>query len=131
VEYISEDEAEEERIKKNYVLYIRLLLYYVSVKECISVKELTDYFEEVLGSEVLKNSDFYSFLVHFSQKNYYNIEEIMTKPDTFLEEYMLITATENPQYQMLSFAILFEQEDRILIGEDYEISNFIITRNGD
>lgn len=127
-EYISDDEAEEERIQTNYILYVRLFLYYVATKECFSLKDFVEFMEEVLGEEVLRNSDFYSLLIHLSQKDYYDIEHIVEKPDTFLEEYIIFVVNENPQYKSLKFKIIFEEEDRILIDEENEISNFIILR---
>ena len=39
-----------------------------------------------LGEQVVRNGDYYSFLVHLAQKKEYKVTQIIAKPDTFLEE---------------------------------------------
>ena len=125
--YISDDEIEEQRIQQNYILYVRMLLYYISIHDTFGVKEFLDYLKEILGENVLYNSDLYSMLTHLSQKDDYNIENIMEKPDTFLEEYMILAVKENPQYGHVRFGLEFGG-DELQITDSCIITDFRIIR---
>lgn len=128
--YISDDEAEDSRIRENYILYVRVLLYYITINEKFEIWEFCEYMAEVLGENVLNNSDFYSMLTHMSQKGFYNIEEIMEKPDTFFEEYVFQAVRENPQYGRIKFRLEFSGEKELQVTENCVITNFRIIREG-
>lgn len=125
--YVTDDELEEERIRENYILYVRLFLYYVSTQEVFDIEQFSDYVAGVLGDEVLNNSDYYSLLIHLAQKDVYRIEEIVKKPDTFLEEYIVMVIKENPQYGQLRFRLEF-QEKELAVTEHHKITNFRVVR---
>lgn len=127
-DYISDDEAEGSRIRENYILFVRILLYYISIKESFDIWEFIKYAEEILGEEVLHNSDFYSMLAHLSQKQFYDMEKVMENPDTFFEEYIYQTVKDNPQYKRLRFMLEFTQEE-LFVAQDCIITNFRIIRN--
>lgn len=126
-DYISDDEAEQGRIRENYILFIRLLFYYISIKESFEIREFAAYAKEILGETVLNNSDFYSMLTHLAQKSFYQIEAVAEKPDTFFEEYIAQTVKENPQYRRLKFTLEFMQEE-LPITKDSRITNFRIRK---
>lgn len=127
-DYVSDDEVEAQRIRENYILYVRLFLYYVSVQGIFTLEELQTYFVEILGEAVLKNSDYYSFLIHLSQKGVYRVEDILKKPDTFLEEYIKTVVEENPQYQQLEFMLVFDSEQELKVSEDCVVTDFKVIR---
>lgn len=126
-DYISDDEAEQDRIRENYILFIRLLFYYISIKESFEICEFIDYIKEILGEAILNNSDFYSMLAHLAQKKIYEIENVIEKPDTFFEEYIAQTVKENPQYRRLQFILEFTQ-DELQVTKDCMITNFRIRK---
>lgn len=109
--YISDDEREEQRIRENYILCARLLLYYISVKDSFEIKEWCGYVLEVLGEHVLMYGDFYSMLIHLAQKSVYCMEDIQEHPDTFFEEYLQLAGKENPQYGKLKFRLEFLEDE--------------------
>lgn len=125
--YVSEDDIEDSRIRENYILYVRLLLYYISVNKQFEIREFCEYMAGILGKKVLSSGDFYSMLTHLSQKGFYNIEEIRERPDTFLEEYIFLAVKENPQYRQLSFRLAFSGEE-LQVTESCVITNFTIIR---
>jgi hypothetical protein len=126
-DYITDDEIEENRIRENYILYVRLLLYYISTREEFTIKEFNGYLIGILGEDVLNNSDYYSLMAHLAQKDHYEMEEIMNKPDTFLEEYILLVIKENPQYKNLKFDLHFLEEE-LQTTQYHTISNIMIRR---
>lgn len=126
-DYISDDEAEQSRIRENYILFIRLLFYYISIKEDFEIREFIDYTKEVLGQTVLNNRDFYSMLAHLTQKRFYQIENVIENPDTFFEEYITQTVKENPQYKRLKFMLEFTEEE-LQVTKDCVITNFRIIK---
>lgn len=126
-DYISDDEAEQGRIRENYILFIRLLFYYISIKEEFEIREFIDYTKEILGETVLNNSDFYSMLAHLTQKGFYQIENVIENPDTFFEEYITQTVKENPQYRQLKFMLEFTDEE-LQVTKDCIITNFRIIK---
>ncbi|MDE7308377.1 MAG: hypothetical protein K2N61_06885 [Lachnospiraceae bacterium] len=127
-DYISDDEAEQGRIRENYILFIRLLFYYISIKEEFEIREFIDYTKEILGETVLSNSDFYSMLAHLTQKRFYQIENVIENPDTFFEEYITQTVKENPQYRRLKFMLEFTDEE-LQVTKDCIITNFRIIKS--
>ena len=126
-DYISDDEAEQGRIRENYILFIRLLFYYISIKEEFEIREFIDYTKEILGETVLSNSDFYSMFAHLTQKRVYQIENVIENPDTFFEEYITQTVKENPQYRRLKFMLEFTDEE-LQVTKDCIITNFRIIK---
>ena len=69
--YIYEDEIEDARIQKNYILLFENLLQTLERKEAFTLKEWQEQLMTQLGENVVKNADYYSFLVHLVQKKEY------------------------------------------------------------
>ncbi len=124
-DYISDDEREENRIRENYRIYVRLLLYYISVKKDFYLKEFHEYLGKILGEEVWNNGDYYSMLAHLAQKSDYSMERVLEKPDTFFEEYLGMVVRENPQYRSLKFEVIYRDEIMEIMGK-YQVSNLEI-----
>lgn len=144
------DELEEDRIFKNYGIILKTIMDML-VKENeaparnlessdgnsyysdMSKFTLTDLNNELIkrcGENAIKNVDYYSFLVHLCQKNVYEIDKTLEKPDTFLEEIICRNFEENEEeykkFRYLSFELKFNKEV-IKIGEN-EIAEIIFER---
>lgn len=104
-EYIYEDEIEDKRIYWNYGVFIDVLFGMFEVKKSFTLREYEEKLSETLGSNVLKNGDWYSFLVHLCQKKSYNSDDIKENPDTFLEEILKHHFKEEDKYTGISFCI--------------------------
>lgn len=128
VEYVTEDEKEETRIGHNFEIYLRLLLYYISIREKFDVDALSWYIQEITGEDVYCQSDYYAMLTHLAQKESYDMDKILEKPETFLEEYMAKTCRENPQYKPLRFFLDFSGAEELQTKEGCTILNFQIYR---
>lgn len=104
-EYVYEDQIEEQRIEWNYGLFIDILFDMIVEKGSFTLRELEDRITGMLGGNVLKNGDWYSFIVHLCQKKSYNVSEIVKKPDTFLEEILKGHFDGNEKYGDIAFCI--------------------------
>ncbi len=126
-----QDEIEDERIRHNYYLFLKILFECLVQKEELQLTEYNQKLTDLLGDKVLANGDYFSFLTHLSQKQDYNLRQIKEKPDTFLEgiikDYMEKNSLEETQIPVEEFRISFG-EDTVELGENC-ITNLIV-RNG-
>lgn len=131
--YLYPDEVEEERIQGNYTLLLELFLKTLYERESFTLAEFQELLTGRFGEKILKNGDYYSFLVHLCQKKQYDTEEIRKKPDTFLEDTILRYLEKNPEFS-LCFQLEMQPEEKLYpSGEQgIEISNirFIGGSNG-
>ena len=125
--YVTEDEKEENRIRENYRLYVRILLYDILKKDSFTIEEWCGDLVKMLGKDVLKNSDLYSMMIHLAQKNQYSMQEVMQHPDTFFEEYLKMILQEEPAYRKLDFKIEY-LEHKFCPMAGCEIKNFRIVK---
>lgn len=109
--YLSADDREEQRIQQNYLLYLRILFRDIQKKGVFDLNEWCDSLTARLGNNILRNGDFYSFLIHLSQKEEYDMEQICKKPDTFLEEYMKMAVSGKEEEHTLRFRLEFPEEE--------------------
>lgn len=84
VEIVYEDELEEQRIRGNMQLLMEQLLALLGEREGFDLQEFSVYLTDRLGEDVLRNGDFYTFLVHLCHKKEYAFAK--ETPDTFLDE---------------------------------------------
>lgn len=126
--YIYEDEIEDARIQKNYILLFENLLQTLEHREFITLKEWQEQLVRQMGEGLLKNADYYSFLVHLAQKKEYAVKHIVEKPDTFLEEAVRVYLEEHPQYGEYTWKLLMLPEEELLLGEQISVTNFRIER---
>ncbi len=83
--YIFEDEVEANRIAANYGKLFGELLEQLWKHTKTSLSELMAIYEIKFGKEIYKNGDIYSFFVHLAQKDFYDLEKMRIRQDTFLE----------------------------------------------
>ena len=80
-----EDELLDEQISANFAKMFHELLDQINKWGRLSLKEFNGILEVKFGKEIYGNKDYYSFLTHLVQKDRYNVDEILKKPDTMLE----------------------------------------------
>jgi len=123
--YVYEDEVEDERIKANYYGFIKILFGMLMEKETVSLIELNDTLTGEFGDTFLKNGDYYSFLIHLSQKREYECEKVLAKPDTFFEEYLVdfLEKEDKEEYKQMKFELEFDSSNTIRIMDLFEITD--------
>lgn len=128
--YVYEDELEEQRIEDNYEGFLKVLFDMLLERSQFKLQELNDELIGIFGQDFMKNGDYYSFLVHLSQKSSYKVDSIMKKPDTFLEEHIVDFCQNNSSadYEQLEFQLDFYGDDTIKIMNLFEISNITFRR---
>ncbi len=126
--YVYEDEIEDARIQKNYILLFAHLLKVLEEKENVTLAEWQQLLIEQLGARILKNADYYSFLVHLAQKKQYEIRKIIEKPDTFLEEAVKAFLEEHKEYETVTLNLTMLPEEELKVGEQMSVTNLRIER---
>ncbi len=125
--YVYDDELEEERIKHNYSSIIKEFMQCVFMYEKFDLVRLNTYMRDKYGDAIFKNGDYYSMLVHMSQKQEYDFDEIIEKQDTFFEDYLrdVLKELDESQYRGLKVVLSFDKDNIIKYYEDCEITNII------
>lgn len=127
-QYIYEDELEEARIQKNYILLFENLLQTLEYKTAITLKEWQEQLGTQLGEGVLKNADYFSFLVHLAQKKEYDIKKMMEKPDTFLEEAVKVFLESHKEYETMTFTLTMLPEEELVLADKISVTNLLAER---
>ena len=128
VEYVYEDELEEQRISDNYVAIIRVLIDMLEnceAGEGFDLRAFNAKLAENFGENVYKNGDYYSMLVHMCQKKRYDIAEVVSDTDTFFEAELKRAAKDMTD---VVFELSFDDEDKVKLMDMFEISNIQFTR---
>lgn len=127
--YTYEDEAEDERIKDNYNIFLKILFDSLLRRNTFTLEELNEEFKKNFGGEYMKNGDYYSFIIHLCQKNQYDIQQVINKPDTFFEEHIVdfIKEQKNDRYKNLSFSLEFNPGKSIKLMDIFEITDITFT----
>ena len=130
--YIFEDDTEDERIRHNHRLLLKILFDTLIQRKCLLLSELHYLYVMKFTDTILHNGDYYAFLVHLSQKDSYDLADILENPDTFLEEVMaeLVLRDRDKEYEDLKFTLEFLPEDRISVGENSYLTNIRFERRG-
>lgn len=130
VEYVFEDEKEEERIQLNYGWFIRALLAKLRDEETFTLSVWNEELKEQFGDALFKNGDYYSFLVHMCQKKEYRVIDVKKKPQTFFEEIMKETLEGlGDTYDTLSFCLhTGSEENMIKLADIFEVSEITFER---
>ena len=130
--YVFEDELEEERIRHNHRMLLKILFDALLQRKSLTLSELQYLYVMKFTDTILHNGDYYAFLVHLSQKESYDLSEIREKQDTFLEEVMaeLVIRDRGKEYEDLRFTLEFLPEDIISIGEHSYLTNIRFERQG-
>lgn len=127
--YIYPDEVEEQRIQSNYAMLLEVFLETLQEQNAFTLAEFQELLENRFGGNILKNGDYYSFLVHLCQKKEYDTEEIRKKPDTFLEDTILKFLEKRPEFS-LRFQLRMLPEEKLYPADsrEIEISNILFEK---
>ena len=130
--YVFEDETEEARIRHNHRLLLKILFDLLLQRKSLTLSELHYFYVMKFTDTILRNGDYYAFLVHLSQKYYYDLAHIRDSPDTFLEEVMaeLVRGNRDKEYEDLKFILEFLPEERIDLEERGYLTNIRFERQG-
>ena len=126
--YIYEDEIEDARIQKNYILLFENLLKTLENKGAVTLAQWQEQLSCQLGEAVVRNADYYSFLVHLAQKKEYEIKKMAEKPDTFLEEAVKVFLEEHKEYETMVMTLTMLPEEELLLGSKMSVTNLRIER---
>ena len=126
--YVYKDEIEDARIQKNYILLFENLLQTLEQKTFFTLKEWQDQLKVQMGEKVVRNADYYSFLVHLSQKKEYEVKMMIEKPDTFLEEAVKVFLEEHKEFGEMTFSLQMLPEEELLLGAHMSVTNLMIER---
>lgn len=126
--YIYEDEIEDARIQKNYILLFENLLQTLERKDSFTLKEWQEQLKLQLGERIVRNADYYSFLAHLAQKKEYDVKKIIEKPDTFLEEAVKVFLEEHKEYEAMTLTLTMLPEEELTLGERMSVTNLLIER---
>ena len=126
--YIYEDEIEDARIQKNYILLFENLLMTLEKRTSITLKEWQEQLKVQMGEMIVRNADYYSFLVHLAQKKEYGVKAMIEKPDTFLEEAVKVFLEEHKEYEDVEMTLTMLPEEELLLGTKMSVTNLLIER---
>ena len=125
--YVYDDEIEDERIRFNYVNIIHEFMECVFEYEKFDLIKFNAILRNKYGDDIFKNGDYYSMLVHLSQKSEYVFDEIIEKQDTFLDDYMkdVLKEYDESLYKGLKLKLIFDSNEKISYFEDSCITNIV------
>lgn len=122
--YVYEDELEDKRITTNYEVIIKELLDLLLEKEQVSLGEFNELLKEKYTDKIFENGDYYSLLVHMSQKKEYDIDKVIQKPDTFFEEYLkMVALAKEDKYSSIVITLTHIPNETIVLNGIFEVTN--------
>lgn len=126
------DEIIDERIKSNFISLVRVLLECVYNHKEFDLYEYNRVLIMTYNDIVLKNSDYYSFLIHLSQKREYDISKVIQNQDTIFDNIIteIINKDYYDRYKDLKFNLKPIPEEEIVISDMFKITNIRFERIG-
>ena len=122
---------EDARIQKNYMLLFENLLQTLERIPSFTLKEWQEQLKVQLGETVVRNADYYSFLVHLAQKKEYVVKQMIEKPDTFLEEAVKVFLEEHKEYEEVIISLTMLSEEELVIGTHMSVTNLLVERGNE
>lgn len=129
-EYKSLDDIEEERISHNFIIFMKLLMKCLLEQGEFSLREFNEYLVSKLNRDILKNGDYYSFVLHIAQKNYYDISKLREDENTIFDKIIIhiLTPENQNEFMGLKFKLTRMPEDEIEISSLFKITNIKFER---
>lgn len=127
--YVYEDEKIERRIETNYDIFLKVLFEQLQTRGSFDLKFLNHMYEMKFTDNILKNGDYFSFIVHLSQKSHYDLGEIRRHQDTFLEGIISAYVKKKEEdgqadgIKDLVFDLKFMSDDLLTLSSGAQISN--------
>lgn len=123
--YVYEDEVEDQRIVCNFQTFVKILLDKLLEKEEFTLGQLQEELRQDGKGDVFQNGDFYTFLIHLSQKKEYEMYKVCLEPDTFLEESLksFLEQDGNEKYRKIHMKLEMLPDEEIMQGEAVRVTN--------
>ncbi|MBU3188974.1 Elf4 domain-containing protein [Clostridium bowmanii] len=130
IEYTSLDDVEDERIAQNFIILMKLLMKCLLEKGEFSLREFNEYLVDVFKGDILKNGDYYSFILHIAQKNYYDMAKLIEDEKTIFDKIIIdiLTPENRNEFKGLKFKVIPIPEDVIEISSLFKITNIKFER---
>lgn len=131
--YVYSDEVVLHRIENNFNIFLKVLFEQLTLKGQFDLKYLNHMYEMKFTEDVLKNSDYFSFLIHLCQKKHYDLDHIRRHQDTFLEGAMAAYLNgKEHMWEGLAFDLEFISQEILTLKTGVQISNirFQVTKGG-
>ena len=108
-----DDEILNESIGRNFAKLFGELLGRINKWNRVTLEEYTAILEVKFGKEIYNNRDLYSFLTHLAGKSEYNVTEMRTSAETFLEEMVVKYMDEDflDSYEGIAFELHFGEDE--------------------
>lgn len=127
--YVYDDEAAEERMTANFSCLLKVLFDQLLKKGSVTLSYMNYLYGMKFSDEIFRNGDYYAFLVHLSQKDYYDLDRLRQHQDTFLEGMMDEFLKEHDStYSGLKFRLVYLPEEPIKIMEQFDMTNIRFER---
>lgn len=130
-EIIFPDEQEDERISHNYGFFAKNILGKLKNEESFLLSQIHDEWKARFGENadrIIKNGDYYSFLVHLCQKKEYIFGEAKKEDDSFLDAILRKELSENDYALVDGFTIEPVRDKKINITDKIQIGEILFTR---
>lgn len=129
-DYQYPDDLEQSRIEDNFTKFSLEMLAQIKKKHTVTLRELLGIYEIRFGDEVLENGDLYSFLVHLCQRSDYDMDKVLKKPDTFLDQIMAdhLDRDSREKFEGLTFTLHIDPADEVKITDHTAVSNVTFER---
>ncbi|MGV8980776.1 hypothetical protein [Clostridium sp.] len=130
VEYTSLDEIEDERIAHNFIIFMNLLIKLLLEKGEFSLREFNRYLVDEFKEDILKNGDYYSFILHIAQKEYYDMSRLLEDEKTIFDKIIIdiLTPENKNEFRGLKFKVIPIPKDEIEISSLFKITNIKFER---
>ncbi|MBC8062558.1 MAG: hypothetical protein H7Y18_18105 [Clostridiaceae bacterium] len=129
-DYKSLDDIEDDRISHNFIILMNLLLECLLEQGEFSLREFNEYLVNKLNKDILKNGDYYAFVLHIAQKNYYDIAKLKENENTIFDKIIIhiLTPKNHNEFIGLKFNVKPIPEDEIEISALFKITNIKFER---
>ena len=119
-----DDEILNENVGRNYAKLFKELILRLKRWDTLTLEELNAILEVKFGTDIYKNRDYYSFLVHLAGKDVYSVETIKENAETFLEEMVRehMDEAELDEYEDICFEIQYGDKEIQIGFEDLEMA---------
>lgn len=115
-----EDEILDDKISRNFATLFYELCDQIRKWKTVSLKEYNGILEIKFGEEVFANRDLYAFLTHLAGKRRYDVDAMLEKQETMLEEAVVRGLTEEQKGHIAH--LVFELE---CMQEEVQIYSYL------
>lgn len=124
-EIVFEDEIEDERIRYNYIFLTKNLLQALRQRESFTLEEFNAALKKTYSEAVLKNADYFSYIVNLCQKSEYTIGGVVNDRESFLDDILQEAFRDS---EPVSFVIQLNTGRLLEISEECQIADVIFKR---